>query len=256
MPTNANSLGQRPMHHLPVGLLQRDYFDHFHSDIRIQPPAPGQVRVRRLVHRGAPRPVYKFFSIKLNRVVQCESFLEVEAGQLLDACPAVSAFAEQPVVIHYEIDESLHRHIPDFAVWTGGRREFVEVKFKKDLTEEVVDRTLLLSNLLTRLGWGYRLITEDDIRAGFWLWNARKLLRRGREIAPQPWPLKTYDLIRRRGQVPLAHFGWEESGRQDAAWIASELIQGHFQVDRSTPLTADSVIYLGSDTIATRGLPW
>ncbi len=60
--------------------------------LRIDLPKPGASRMRDLVHRGAQRPVSKIMSVKLGRIVECESALEVDAVQILDAHGTVSAF--------------------------------------------------------------------------------------------------------------------------------------------------------------------
>ncbi|WP_111265422.1 TnsA endonuclease N-terminal domain-containing protein [Marilutibacter maris] len=222
----------------------------------ITPPANGQIRVRRLVHRGAPRPAYKFWSLKLGRIVQCESVLEVEVAQLLDASPEVAEFSEQPAFINYEIAGQRHVHVPDFVVRTTDRREFIEVKYSYTVDDEVRRRTTLLVNRLAHFGWDYRLLTDAEINRGSWLSNARVLLRRGQESGSLPWSLQTYERVRQHGSIRLEDFGWSVSRNQQAAWIASELIRGRLWADRSMPITARTPVCLPGRSNTWRTLPW
>jgi hypothetical protein len=213
--------------------------------------------MRNLVHRGAPRPTYKYLSLKLARVVQCESALEVEVGHLLDASPDVLGYAEQPLRVHYEQDGTARSHVPDFVVMADGAPEFVEVKFAKDVSDEVTKRTHNLSILLREFGWSYRLVTEVETRAASWLSNARALLVRGRTNANPAWSLGAYDRLRRAGALPLSEFGWGELRAQESAWIANELIRGHVRVDLRDPLTSDSQLCVPEKAPRTwRTLPW
>lgn len=229
---------------------------HSGHSFYVTPPADGKVRVRRLVHRGAPRPVYKFWSLKLNRIVQCESALEVKVGQLLDASPEAILFGEQPAILHYADSGQWRVHVPDFAVHGKVRREFIEVKYGATIDKMTEHRTSTLGRLLAQFGWGYRLVTEAHVHQGCWLSNAQALLQRGREKGAGPWSLHVYDQVRRQGQISLGDFGWSEQGSQEAVWIASELVRGHLHVDRCVPITAQTPVLLPDNANFGRTLPW
>lgn len=214
------------------------------GDLAISLPRPGQVRVRRLVHRGAPRPTTKVPSVLLNRIVQCESVLEAELASILDVCPGVVWFAEQPAVIHYMIAGVAKSHIPDFAVATRNGCEFVEVKFEKDVTDQVAERTARLTARLRPYGMGYRLVTERDIRIRPKLRNARQLLIRGRETTPLVWAIQAYETVRRRGFVPLAEFGWNQPGSFEAGGIARQILEGRLHLDMSKEITPATSVYI------------
>lgn len=64
----------------------------------------------------------------MGRMVQWESHNELNAYRLLDANPAVRAFHEQPLVIHYKLGGESHIHYPDTLVDLGTSRELWEVK--------------------------------------------------------------------------------------------------------------------------------
>ncbi len=218
------------------------------SSIAVTLPISGQIRVRRIIHRGAPRPVTKVPSITMGRMIHCESVLESELASILDACPGVAGFAEQAVVLRYLHNGEPKSHIPDFAVETDQVREFIEVKFSHDVTEDVLDRTMLLAELLRPYRIGYRLITEVEIRAGWALVNARKLLVRGRAAPTPEWALLAGETIRRNGVLPLSHFGWTLAGSVEGAGIARQIIDGYLHVDMSREITSSTLVRRGPAT--------
>lgn len=236
--------GRHSLHQLYKPLPQRHDVPGFTLGVTL--PKAGHVRVRRLIHRGAPRPVTKFPSIKLERAVHCESALEVEAATVLDACPQVRWFGEQPLVLHFQQDDYQRSHVPDFIVATHDRQEIVEVKFQRDIDSHVLERTALLQQLLKPYGYCYRLISELEIRHGHALGNSKSLLLRGREVAPSMWALQIYEDVRRHGSLPLALFGWDRPGQAEAGWIAREIIDGRLRVDLTKPLSSDSMVCAAS----------
>jgi hypothetical protein len=160
--------------------------------------------------------------------------LEVDAALILDACPQVTRFAEQPVILHYLDGHEWRTHIPDFAAETTGRvHQFVEVKFKRDIDLDVIRRTDLLTLLLKPYGIAYRLLTENDLRVGCRLENASRLLLRGRERGSDAWAFGIFEAIRSQGFLSLGDFGWHHVGRPETAWIAREIIEGRVQADLS-----------------------
>lgn len=224
------------------------------DEVRFELPRPGQLRVRQLVNRGAPRPVSKFHSLKLRRVVHCESSLEVDVAKLLDACPGMT-FAEQPLVLHYFMDGLLRRHIPDFMFQARACRGFIEVKFESDIDDEVRKRTSRLIELLAPYGWRYRVLTESTVRSGHLLSNVQALLRRGRQRPPEYWSLATFDRIGRNGPVPLGAFGWAQAGQMETAWISHELLVGNLYADLTVKLNADTHVHIPHSDMG-GVLPW
>lgn len=217
---------------------------HPPSGISVRLPIAGEVRVRDLVYRGAPRPVTKVPSVTLNRIVQCESVLEADLASILDACPGVTAFAEQAAELRYWHDGNVRWHVPDFIVRTDDEEvEFVEVKFIRDMNFEIRNRTRLLQELLRPYRINYRLVTEGTIRKGCALANAETLLVRGRMIPSELWAIQACDAVRNRGFVPLSEFSWSVSGSVEAAGIARLIIDGHLHVDMSNEIDASTLVY-------------
>jgi len=200
--------------------------------------------MRNLVHRGAQRPVFKTTSVKLRRVVQCESALEHEAALILDVSPVVQAFAEQPVRIHYRTEDSWRSHIPDFVVLVADRLTFVEIKFEKDADAEVGDRTRLLEAQLGVLGAGYCLLTERHLRQGDHVQSALRVLRRARHAISEAQLLATLEKLRTVDRLPLAAFGWSIANSQEAVGIARLIMSGHAAIDSQGLLSDRSCVWL------------
>lgn len=218
------------------------------SDVRIELPDEGAVRMRNLVHRGTQRPVFKVSSLTIGRVVQCESLLEVDAVLCLDAHPGSAYFSEQPLRIHYLHDGAWRSHVPDLAVLTHGKLVLVEVKFDKDVTDDIVARTTHLTLSLSRLGVDYRLINEDSIRQGHAVQNAHRLLRRARHAAEEVDLLYVLEHVRCRDDLTLEDFDWDVPSSREASCIAQLILRGLAQVQTAELLTGALRVWSSKQT--------
>lgn len=223
------------------------------QDLRLDLPSSGEIRMRNLVHRGAPRPVFKTTSVKLGRVVQCESELEREAALLLDFIPTVRAYGEQPVRINYLADGEWRSHIPDFAVLVENQITFVEIKFVKDVDAQVESRTRLLEKRLGSLGAIYCLATEHHLRQASHVQNAVRVLRRARHAISEVQLLTTLEKLRRSRSLPLAAFGWSVADSHDAVGIAQLIMSGHAAIDGEHAVSDQSNVWL-NETCQSMGL--
>lgn len=203
-------------------------------------PDAGKVRVRKLLSRAARRPIFRFSSLKMGRSIHLESQLEHELALLLDACPRVDAFAEQPVVMEFNTAGGTARHIPDFAVAHQGRPWFVEVKFARDVDAAVLERTHHLTKLLADVGVGYRLMTEQDLPAPTRLSNAWSLLQRGRRMTTDHDTVLTLHQVITHPRITLGELGWDDTTR--ATILARELMQGRLHTDFSARLSSTSIV--------------
>jgi len=213
----------------------------------------GEVRVRNLVHRGAPRPVFKLASVKLERTVQCESALEHEATILLDADPHVEAFAEQPVTFTFREADIWRHHIPDFVVLSGGKLHFLEIKFSKDVDGEVSRRTSWFSDRLSALGAGYGLLTETSLRDGVHVENARRVLRRARHPIDELQQLTVLENLRDTGRALLASFGWNTADSLEAIGIAKLMMRGRVAFDPENVLSERTCVWVADSRCSLGG---
>ena len=224
--------------------------------LRIDLPKPGACRMRDLVHRGAQRPVSKIMSVKLGRIVECESALEVDAVQILDAQGTVAAFCEQPLRIHYQHQGQARHHVPDLAVLSrGGRLSLLEVKFRSDVDSVVLDRTAHLQRSLGAAGLQYHLLTEHHIRQGDNVQRAIRVLRRARHGVCSTQVSAIWEKLSRLGRAPLSTFDWDVPGSSAACCIARLLVQGRASVDVSVALTGSTLVW-ASKGLAQEGVAW
>lgn len=220
------------------------------NELQVDLPKDGNVRMRKLVHRGTQRPVFKVPSLKLDRSVHCESLLEHEAALLLDADPAVAEFVEQPARLHFQVATNAEptSHIPDFAVLGNGRLRFIEVKFEKDVDTGVSERTGRLQELLGKFDVGYELWTERQIRRGHAAENALRVLRRARSATDDTHELAALERLRLARRLRLDQLGWNDSDPLNAACIARLILSGHAQIDAEVLVTGQSTVWLSMAT--------
>lgn len=217
--------------------------------VEIEPPAPGQWRVRRIISRAACRATTKYPSVRLDRSVHCESRLEVELAELLDACAQVTHFGEQPARLRFSMDGAVHSHVPDFLAQSATDRTFFEVKFVKDVTADVLARTQCLIPLLAERGYRYRLVTERQLRQGSYLDNARYLLRRGRAPVPRTVALSLLTRVRAAGTLR-----WDAIERDNlVAEIARLILDGALAVPMQSPLGPQTQVTAATNE---EGEPW
>ena len=144
--------------------------------------SPSKLRFRKVVTRARSRSTGKYPSWKMGRMIQWESFNELNAFRLLDCDPEVRSFGEQPCEIRYIHDGVAKRHVPDILVERSGRKELWEVKPEAEaFRPDIASRTALLTELLPKWGYDYHLILGSDLAKQPRMRNADRLLRFGRE---------------------------------------------------------------------------
>jgi len=226
------------------------------TDLRLDLPSPPAVRMRNLVHRGAPRPILKVASLKMDRVVQCESLLEAEVALLLDASPNVEEFAEQALRVNYLVEGEWRTHVPDFAVLCRNELSFCEVKYGAKVDAEAIEREQRLKPVLASIGAGYRTLTESQI-GRVEVSNAFAVLRRARHADCHLLSLSILDQIRKVCVTTLGGSGWTKAGSAEAACVARLIVQGKANVDWfAGPLTDESRVWFVGESIREEKLPW
>lgn len=120
--------------------------------------------------------------------VEHESALERDFVLLARFFDAGATITSQPLTIEFQYGAQLRRYTPDFRViWSDGRSELVEVKYRSDLRAQWVRlRPAFVAMRAEAAGSGsrFRIATECGIR-GPLLDNARRLLPlRGTPLDP------------------------------------------------------------------------
>lgn len=215
--------------------------DHYLPRVELA-PSDKSTSVRRMT-RGGTRFRWKYPFLRLNRSAFAESVHELNLYRCLDACTVVSNVMEQPFWIHYELDGEQRKHVPDAVVAYDHRQVIFEVKERhKAESPEVVHRTHALTPALARLGYVYRVITEEIINRQPRLDNVEWLLRRGRF----PVPIATKTEILRSVASQASPCTWADLRDRNFEFAAARLVlDGLLVVDLHQALSPDSVVTVG-----------
>ena len=151
---------------------------------RIEWPAEGQHRVRKIISRSRALPTGKNWSATLVRSVHWESEVECHGHVLADACPAISDYREQPCKVHYRDRTGSHTHVPDLYLDGALPRPWL-IEFKSDddpALEAAMQRAAVLRQPLLDAGIEYHVVLGSSIRHSVHLQNARLILRYARGL--------------------------------------------------------------------------
>jgi hypothetical protein len=202
-------------------------------------------RMRKVVRRSNCRMTGKFPSVKNGRMMHWESTYELEAFQILEISPLVTAYGEQPAELKYTgMDGIQHLHYPDILVeLTGGINIFIEVKPESAATDQdLADRTTLLTSLLRPMGYRYLMILPEQVESLAYLENAKHLLL----YCKSPMPETVWEMVRRifcnESKIELSSLIQAIGHVNARSWIYRLLISGVISCDLSTPITDQSLI--------------
>ncbi len=203
-------------------------------------------RARKVVTRAPHRVVGYFSSAKTKAQWPWESQLEFDCLRLLEVDNAVEFYAVQPEVTEYEVDGRTRRYYPDIRVEYRDRRtEFIEVKFQA--TASLPKYQVLfeaVQAVYAARGYGFRVMTEKDIRQEPLLSNAKVVLK-ARDITPssqlQMLVARTFNVHRCHTLGELEEvLGFGPSRRRELLAMAN---LGLFDLDlRAAPLSGNTRI--------------
>lgn len=222
-------------------------------------PPPGQLRVRRIISRSRTIPTGKYPSVKLERWTHWESEVECNGQRLVDVCPAVSSFGEQPLTIHFEAGGQCHQHIPDLILSRADALPTL-IEFKSDedgRLEEARQRAALLAPCLCELGFNYRLVLGSTIKRDAYLKNATWL----RKFAGKPLPLVHYERARRAfdytGSMSLREFMLALGIPQVAIWTLSRLVlSGRIALSMKEEMSPEQLLRWNPSNAKEVGIEW
>jgi len=141
--------------------------------------------VRKVAGRGHSA-TGKFPSLKLGRMVQFESLLELDFIHLLEYDPTVTRYEEQPLTIEYQYGKKTLRYTPDFHVVHSETHTLVECKPDKFVdTDENRRKFSAAEAWCAERDWRFQVATAATIRGGNRLQNIKFLYQFARrEVTP------------------------------------------------------------------------
>lgn len=212
------------------------------AEISIEFPANGQ-RAREVISRSNAKATGKYPSWKMNRNVHYESLHECNALKLLDACPEVSYFGEQPCRIRYVMNGEPRVHYPDILVKVLSGKELLEIKTPEEaVTDEVRTRTEFMQRALPLLGYEYRILTSDQLSHHPRLENAETLLRFGRSPVSSLMREQIRQIFRASGTMPWGAFRAGISGLKYRSAVCRLVLEGALKIDFNHRLCDGSLV--------------
>lgn len=148
----------------------------------------GEMRARRVVTPSSGIVRGKFPSRKNGRMVHHEGLLERDAFYLLEAIPAVVAYREQPITLHYPDGERLRRYTPDLELTLqDGEMIYVEIKPAEVAAKaEIAHKLNKIREHLARTDQRFLVLTDRVIRQQPRLDNLRWLYQRADRVPHNP----------------------------------------------------------------------
>lgn len=141
----------------------------------------------RKVYRHGRNIIGKIPSVKMERMIAFESLIERDFIYLLDYEQEVQWFEEQPLSIEYQHEGKILHYTPDFHLLENGRNVLVECKPEKFIsTSENRLKAAIARRWCQDRSWEFRIVTDQQIRAGFRLQNIKLLTRYSRQkVSPE-----------------------------------------------------------------------
>lgn len=131
-------------------------------------------------HRGSA--IGRFPSTKMKRMIAFESLLERDFVYLLDFDPLVTWYEEQPVRIEYVHEGKNLHYTPDFLLVEQQKSVLVECKPERFVdTDENRRKFTIARKWCQEKDWQFRIVTEQEIRAGYRLQNVKLLTQYARQ---------------------------------------------------------------------------
>lgn len=144
--------------------------------------------VRTVSNRGRRNVIGYFPSLKMRRMVQFESTLERDLIYLLDFDRRVTAFEEQPLKLAYQHERKSLSYTPDFrAEFASGQRMLLECKPCRFVNSEENQRKFSAAQAWCAThSWHFRIVTEEQLRAGCRVHNVKLLTQHARHEVAVP----------------------------------------------------------------------
>ena len=155
--------------------------------------------VRKVSNRGG-NVIGKFPSLKMRRMIAFESLLERDFIYLLEYDAQVTWYEEQPVTIEYQHVGKTKHYTPDFHLVEQGRDVLVECKPEKFADREETRRKATIARKWrAQHGWEFRIVVDNQVRAGFRLQNIKLLIQYARQKVNPVLKGRIYTVLQESG---------------------------------------------------------
>jgi hypothetical protein len=184
----------------------------------------------------------KYPSLKLGRMVACESLLEGDLVLLLEFSPGVLFYQEQPARIEYWDGGQMREYFPDFEICLiDGTQAHLEVKPLARLVKpKIASKFRAIAKHYQQLGKQFRIVTERELHREPLRTNLRKLsYLRGRARRELP---TTDVLFRILGDDPRPLAFVEANIGQSPTWQLLAL--GRLACDLTRAITPNTLVTL------------
>lgn len=203
------------------------------------------LRARKVISRSNAKATGKWPSWKIGRMMHYESGNERNAFKLLDACPEVISYREQPCIVRYVLDGVEHRHYPDIQVNFKAQQHLWEVKTEAESNKpDTFSRSELMAKCLPAFGFGYHVALAENLKRNPRLRNIEILLRHRRS----PVPINEYEQIRQLFKKhENLHWGYFQHGEAGATYLKSIcqlIVEGHLAIDVNEAIQAATLIQI------------
>lgn len=205
------------------------------------------LRARKVISRSNAKATGKWPSWKTGRIMHYDSGHERNAFKLLDACPEVISYSEQPCVVRYMLDGVEHRHYPDILVNFKAQQQLWEVKTEAESNKpETLSRSALMAKCLPAFGYEYHVALAEDLERNPRLSNIEILLRQRRS----PVPINEYEQIRqlfkKHENLNWKYFQHGEVGADYLKSICQLILEGTLDMDFNQAIEDATVIQMNN----------
>lgn len=188
-----------------------------------------------------------------SHVIRCQSPIERDLCSILEMLPWVVRYEHQPfTAVAAFTDGSHHDYTPDFRVLGAAVRLIIECKPASEVGKDAVRRQVTIGRAwAAEHGYQFLLVTEEQLRTGAFLANARLLRRYARQAVPAPVLRALGEILGDRpGGVPLGSLAEQLATPAVAplplvrASLHALLFRHVLVAHLAAPLTDDSCIWL------------
>ncbi|WP_318433847.1 TnsA endonuclease N-terminal domain-containing protein [Photobacterium leiognathi] len=162
--------------------------------------------IRNLRKPSPNKNIYKFSSLKNRDAVMCEGSLERDCCYHFEYDPDVVHYESQPEGFYYDFHGKKRPYTPDFlATYVDGTCKYLEVKpHSKTLSKTFKQEFAARKEAANRRGFGLVLVTDKQIRDGYFLKNSELVHRYSGCIAGDELAVKVHSYLTSQETVKIS----------------------------------------------------